>query len=372
MNRIRIGIAAGPLVMTVACAVNVDGPNDDRLDGKADSAGTDASTMNPMIPDAATTSVPGGPLILSLSTNTTMLLSDQLLIISAIVTDPDGIDDVIGGSLHDMATGRTYGAFITQAAEGSYQITLTWGAIDTVRAIDAPPDGSDRRFLARFFDVTGHIAEGEVGAVLRCAEAGRSACAGECFDLETDVANCGACGNAVPADLTCRDGAPVCADPQETICGSACFDLDTSRQHCGSCDHACPSWSGRDIQCKTGGICQVKDTFYSRTSCQSTCSVHGYGCVSATWWYYMTNGYDGRHAACADTPPAVLPEDPGSSWGSNSCVCQDPVTSCFIGPESDFATCSDGCSSDGDAYIDCNDSSCCSVMTCPSGTYCTP
>ena len=44
----------------------------------------------------------------------------QTVVFTAVVTDPDGIEDLIGGTLEDPTTGGTYGAIATSASEGSY------------------------------------------------------------------------------------------------------------------------------------------------------------------------------------------------------------------------------------------------------------
>jgi hypothetical protein len=44
--------------------------------------------------------------------------------------------------------------------------------------------------------------------------------------------------------------------------------------------------------------------------------------------------------------------------------------SCVPGPESTYAACSDGCSNDGDKFIDCDDYDCCDVRECPASSSC--
>ena len=51
--------------------------------------------------------------------------------------------------------------------------------------------------------------------------------------------------------------------------------------------------------------------------------------------------------------------------------CGTPPPGCTPGPENTLARCSDGCSNDGDPYIDCNDFDCCPVRNdCPATTSC--
>ncbi|MCA9606839.1 MAG: hypothetical protein KC619_14635 [Myxococcales bacterium] len=315
----------------------------------------------------------GGPRILSLETNVTTLRSDQTLIVTAVVTDPDGVDDLIGGSLVDPASGASYGAFATSASEGSYELRLDWGALDTVTPIDAPVTGVERRFRARFFDVAGNAAESDFAVTLRCATDGESACDGACVDLMSDRDHCGACDAAVPSSAICRDGVPGCLDTADSLCGTSCLDTTYDPAHCGSCDHACPSWSGRTVTCESGGTCRMQDTFYSRAACGTTCADHGYTCVSALAYYYTSGGgYDSMYVSCSETPPAAMPTDPGSTWESVSCRCVHTSggSTCATGPENTTAACTDGCDNDGDPYVDCDDFDCCSVVTCPMGTAC--
>ncbi|MEZ4460728.1 MAG: hypothetical protein R3E66_13565 [bacterium] len=76
-----------------------------------------------------------GPRIIDLSINTTTATpSTTRLTISAIVTDPDGTGDLIGGTLKSPG-GATYGAFQSSAAEGSYQLMVTWSQLNAVQPI---------------------------------------------------------------------------------------------------------------------------------------------------------------------------------------------------------------------------------------------
>jgi hypothetical protein len=173
--------------------------------------------------DGGVSSSPDAPRILSLETNTKVLHETDSLVITAVVTDPDGIDDLIGGTLLDPDTGASYGAFATSAAEGAYSIQLDWGTIDVVRGIDAPATGAPRAFRARFFDVAGHTADGDVEVTTKCEDDDLAACSGDCVDLMTSREHCGACDSPVPDGAECEDGQPGCVDGfEDTV--AACTD----------------------------------------------------------------------------------------------------------------------------------------------------
>jgi hypothetical protein len=146
-----------------------------------------------------------GPVFLSFSTSLTTLnktanggggYAEDNVVFSAVLTDPDGIDDLIGGSLKDPASGNAYGTFATDAGEGAYSLMLTWDAINTVIPIDGK-GGSSRMFRAEFFDQAGHVVTRDVTLMFVCANTSRlDLCDGECTTNATDVDNCGMCGRS--------------------------------------------------------------------------------------------------------------------------------------------------------------------------------
>lgn len=134
------------------------------------------------------------PVILSFGTNVTSLTQGEQVTFSAVVTDPDGIDDVIGGTLLD-AGGATYGAFGSSAQEGAYQMILSWDQLHQVAPINfAQGATATRTFKAQFFDQAGHTVEKTVDVTLTCN--GKAACSGTCVDLMTSSQSCGTCGHA--------------------------------------------------------------------------------------------------------------------------------------------------------------------------------
>jgi hypothetical protein len=106
-------------------------------------------------------------------------------------------------------------------------------------------------------------------------------CAEGCVDLESSDANCGACGYACGAGLSCVDQACIaltCTAALEgqscartggvgTCCGSVCVDRSTDESNCGSCGHYCPA----SMSCK-GGACglDVCDAGHVGSTCHVT------------------------------------------------------------------------------------------------------
>ena len=348
-----------------------DAGSEARDDGStADASATDATTV-----DGSAPLRDGGgdrpPTILTHGTNVTTLHPDESLIITAVVTDPDGVDDLIGGTLLDAGGSATYGAFATSAAEGSYSLTLSWSAIHAVGSIEAPPMGTARSFVMRFFDVAGHVAEATFSVTLRCRTSGDSACGGTCVDLQSDRGNCGRCGTTVPAFAVCRDGIPTCAVGRESLCSDGCFDLTLDRTNCGSCGNAC-TFTYHDAQCNASR-CTMTDSFSTRTSCTDICARHAYTCTTTTHYYYDAPDYHGFVSACDLTPPERRPGYPSSTFSAVNCSCEKGTAmGCESGAENTARRCTDGCSNDSDGYIDCEDRDCCGVVTCAMGTYCNP
>ena len=65
------------------------------------------------------------PRILMINTNTKTIDERAMLVITAVVTDPDGVDDLIGGALTAPEGEATYGAFATSAYPENTNIAPT-------------------------------------------------------------------------------------------------------------------------------------------------------------------------------------------------------------------------------------------------------
>lgn len=241
-----------PCDCTPDCGIRECGPVPN---GCGDSCGS--CDANETCEDGTCTPQSSSPVIIDLSSNTSVMNENSTLIITAIVTDPQGIGDLIGGSLKNVSETLSYGAFSTSGEEGSYQITLYWDDLDTVEAVWAERAGRERVFKALFYDQAGHMASDNISVTLQCT-AGRAACDGDCLDHQdicdggntcidvgSDPTNCGACDFSCAAvsngdpicvselcDVDCHDGYARCG---ETECREALSD----DSNCGGCDQFC-------------------------------------------------------------------------------------------------------------------------------------
>ncbi len=163
------------------------------------------------------------PVFLSFGTNVSSITQGQMVTISAVLTDPDGIDDIIGGTLLD-GSGATYGAFATSGEEGAYELSVSWDQFNQVTSIDFDYGSTKQRVLkAQFFDQAGHSVEQSTSIKLTCN--GDAACDGTCIDTKNSASNCGSCGHVCPDAAGCYEG--KCGKlsgclPKAATCAAAC------------------------------------------------------------------------------------------------------------------------------------------------------
>jgi len=249
------------------------------------------------------------PIFLSLGTNTSLLRSLQTLTVSAVLTDPDGIADLIGGNLFDPSNQNVYGTFTTSADEGSYSLTLSWAQINMIEPINADPTGVDRPLRAQFFDAEGHMASRDVTIKLRCAT-----------------------GSGPDTNTACCDGTAI--------------DMNEST-NCGACGHRCPSPTATlsTIQCSEdrcmGTLASTAAGTATRQSCASQCAALGYTCIEpdARWTPALVTGLSGKPVgvaayavpsagivwdpilSCTAVPPTVSPNYSTSTFHNMWCAC---------------------------------------------------
>lgn len=235
----RIVIGSLFWMLLVGCGSGADAPRD------TDGNGDDDSEVD--TGDDPVDGEPGAPVFLDFSVSSTVLTDVSEVLFTAVLTDPDGVDDIVGGVLKDLS-GASYGAFATAASEGAYEVRVDWEMVNSSEEISGVAETDSRTFLAEFFDQAGHRVSREVTLDLVCDDdISRPCYDGECRPLVT-VDDCGACGRQClledgpevlgtwmsgaeySHDLSCDTG--ECAfevsftHPQYT-CDDVCGDLHT-------------------------------------------------------------------------------------------------------------------------------------------------
>ncbi len=277
----------------------------------------------------------GAPRVLSLSVLPARLYRNDpgASTFSALVTDPDGLQDVVGGRLVDPVSGGTYGVFTAAGSPGAYTFSIDWLTMQAVRGVTAAGvQGLERDFRAEFFDIAGNVGSGSVTMLLHCGltgygvcnnqcrqlgtstncsicdevvpvggacvnytptcPAGGSVCNGACVDLQNDSNNCGGCGVVVPTGRVCRNGAPACANATDTWCPAqnVCANLQTSASNCGACGAAVPAprscvdglpaCGNNETYCSAQNACANLQT--SSAHCGACGNAVSRGCVAGT------------------------------------------------------------------------------------------
>ena len=212
-----------------ACAATGDAGSD---------ASSDTGDANTDTPDADFSG--SNPRFLSLGTNATSISPGESITFTAVLTDPDGIDDLIGGTL--FATGnqtQQYGAFTAGAQEGAYELTVSWSEMNQLAPIEFVGNSSARKFTAIFYDSAGHSVQRIITIDLTC-KSGSGACDGQCTFLDTDSNHCGACGNACASSASCESG--VCVTYVSSPFAQSCDDICSAKAL--TCSASCLTQSG--------------------------------------------------------------------------------------------------------------------------------
>ncbi len=224
---------SGTTNATTGMTENSSGVTEGKTTGSTSESGT---TSTP--PTSGTTAADGGPVFLSFNTNVGKITQGESVTFTALLTDPDGVDDIVGGSLLSENEKIDFGPLIAAGQPGTYSISLSWAQIHQSDPIFFENAEPPRVFRARFFDQKGHQAVMDAEIVLMCA--GGSACGGSCTDLDLDGMNCGNCGHAC-ASMGCQGG--ICA-PNLSGCFVVEDGLDTCAAICKSLAETCA-----ELQC---------------------------------------------------------------------------------------------------------------------------
>ena len=245
------------------------------------------------------------PVFITFDSNVLRITEGEAVRFTAVVTDPDGIDDLIGGTLRDPVSRGTYGSFTTSAAEGSYQIEVTWADVQFIRSIDFTRSAT-RTFEAEFFDQDGNRVVESIEIELYCVDGDvPAACGGECRDFGS-VGDCGGC------DVECIPNAECAGTGDTRSCGcpagfgecdGVCEFLG-DEENCGSCGNVCDVFRGGFCD---GTACACPDGFnlcgtscgleFEVDGCGAGCGIctdgetcNGFECVSASNGALRING----------------------------------------------------------------------------------
>jgi len=158
------------------------------------------------------------PRFLAFGTDVSSLTANQSVIFSAVLTDPDGINDVIGGDLTSADGKITYGSFATTENEGAYSLTLSWGEIQQTQDISFKQNEM-RQFVASFYDAEGNNVQQQVTIELTCN--GGFACQGAC--ASGAATDCGVKALALQSCSQVCSAANMSCDSTQTNPGVASF-----------------------------------------------------------------------------------------------------------------------------------------------------
>jgi hypothetical protein len=272
--------AAGTCPGTLVCRDDVcvfAGNGDDESDGDdtADPTGDDG------------TSEPGGPEVFELFADPPTLRERDVLMLTAHVTDPDGLDDIVGGVLLGSSSGALYGSFV-QISEGAFQVLLSWDAVDELDPIWFQWEGS-RSFRAEFVDRAQRVGTRTIAIPFNCG--------GPDF---------GVCGDATCRPLGTKDDCEGCNDRCSWCENATCVHREWSP--------CFEPWAG--------------------SSCSDVCDALGYAacldeCVDESLNVFGTVAYYGSLASCE--------AQMASKTSSGSAICDStieswPAARCCCGP----------------------------------------
>lgn len=101
----------------------------------------------------------------------------------------------------------------------------------------------------------------------------RQMCGATCTSVQSDVANCGSCGNRCASGQSCSGGSctggtTTCTSPQQR-CGDVCINVQSDATNCGSCGNRCASGQSCSNGACTGGTTTCASP---RVMCGTTCT----------------------------------------------------------------------------------------------------
>ncbi|MBX7079533.1 MAG: hypothetical protein K1X88_10130 [Nannocystaceae bacterium] len=260
---------------------------DDTVADQSSSAG-EAETTAPAGSSSGATE-PDAPVLRSLATDVDAITEGEQVHVTALVDDPQGTEDLIGGTL-ESDDGTTFGPFVA-TAPGSFTFALGWDALDAVAPIELP-QGRDatRTVRARFVDAAGHEVVGEIPLSLHCGAL--AACDGHCLDTLENSDDCGGCG--IVCEPPPGEGAELDACVAGSCATRVCGPIDvTCTEVCGAqgmaCVAGCAAEFGTDawvaVMMHDDAACGDESYGTTEFDCETTVAQVGWaakGCCCAT------------------------------------------------------------------------------------------
>jgi len=180
---------------------------------------------------------------------------------------------------------------------------------------------------------------GSCGSGYICCGDGGTCCGNYCVDLDSDIFNCGACGNACPPPgpnetMACINGRCEydCVDGTVS-CGNACTYLDWDPYNCGACGNVCPDSApyctqGTCSPCPPG-LAQCGNLCVNLTSDPGNCGACGSICGGAT--PYCLGGQCGDCAEGLVACNGICTDTSSDPYNCGNCGVQCPSDSICIG-----------------------------------------
>jgi hypothetical protein len=238
-------VDSGPVDADTDTDTDADSDSDADTDADTDAdadADADADTDTDTTPDDV------DPIILEFSVNPSTVNPDEAGTFYALVTDPQGIADLIGGSLKSD-DGTTIAAFSSSADEGSYSTSVEFDTLAEAFAEDTTGNSGTMTVTASFYDQAGHITTDSLDVVLECDGSNDDLCSEGCVDVSRDEQNCGGCDSVCATKLTASGLTAVPSEMDDCTSGTclavtACVKeleatSDTCNKVCGAAGTTC-------------------------------------------------------------------------------------------------------------------------------------
>lgn len=144
-------------------------------------ASCDASSNTPSTTMDMSQASPDAPRIISIGTNVSELTDGESVRFVAVVTDPAGIQNLVGGQLTSADGNIKYGAFVA-SQQGAYSLDLSWAQISQTDRLGFASE-LKRTFVAEFYNVLGLRTSASIELRFHCR--GEPACDGRCLSTGT-------------------------------------------------------------------------------------------------------------------------------------------------------------------------------------------